>query len=735
MAAILHDIIIYFKKIKMNFFDFHKKNKLVAQNNEIKKMLRDKKGSRLSDKINKPQPSRIRMELAALRNFVMDAKDPYNPSWVQLYKTYENALTDGEVFCQKGIAESKLKAEPFIIIKGQKENKELAEYFKKPWFDSFCEAKISAEFFGYRLLEFGPFNEDGQFTGCKLFPLYNVYPHNKNIILSETDTEGIPYFNDDKEKGPVLRPADLFFIELGDSERLGKLQLITREVILKSFARHDWSEHSEKWGQPRMVVKTDAEGNDLNIIEYGLRNFARNGYAIVGIDDEIEKIEASSNGSGYLVYDKNIDKCDKYISKIINGQSGTGEEKAFVGSAEVSERILSDFMKSRLRETENIINERLIPFLIQWGYPLDGARFHYPALDPPTPGEKNTNDPAAQNKFSVLKKKDKNRHTMAVDAKKNEIKDILSSYSKQIKMGTQVDIAKTSYNNPRFSLYSNLQSDAARFATFRNSQKQRDLLKATGVSEKKDIEKLYKDYLKTENQTIFGNSAAAERWTGFKENADMYPNLQWRTAGDNDVRPEHAALEGLTLPIDDPFWNSHTPPLGWGCRCELVQTDKEIKKPEYYKETPVPKGFEFNPGITQTLFSDTAGYYTSPSAEKTKSLTKEAINLAGQVSKEEVTAALADKELTIKSPGIEEAKITTADIKRITTGEHSNPVLRNYLLFDIKNAAKNATLVNTTTTKGIVNYTYKIKGIKNMYLKFNKTVTGKIKLQAITDNI
>jgi len=674
------------------------------------------------------------MELAALRDFVNDAKDPYNPSWVQLYKTYENALTDGEVFCQKGIAESKLKAEPFIILKDQKENRELAEYFNKPWFDSFREAKISAEFFGYRLLEFGPFNNEGQFSWCKLFPLYNVYPHNRNIILSETDTTGIPYFNDDKEKGPILRPADLFFIELGDPEQLGKLQLITREVILKSFARHDWSEHSEKWGQPRLVAKTEAEGNDLNIIEYGLRNFARNGYAIVGIDDVIEKIEASSNGSGYLVYDKNIDKCDKYISKIINGQSGTGEEKAFVGSAEVSERILSDFMKSRLRETENIINEKLIPFLVQWGYPLEGAKFHYPTLDPPTPKEKNTADQTAHNHFFSLKKKDKNNRALVID-EDSEIEETLKGYSQQIKRGTQVDITKTSYTNPRFSLYSNLQSDAARFATFRNSQKQHDLLAASGAAEKKGVKKLYKDYLKTENQTIFGNSAAAERWMGFKENADIYPNLQWRTAGDGDVRPEHAALEGLTLSIDDSFWSSHTPPLGWGCRCELIQTDKEINKPEHYKDTPTPKGFDFNPGVTQTLFSNTAGYYTSPSAEKTKELTNAAITLAGRTSKKEVLAALTNKEITIKPPGLDETKLTNNDIKRITTGKHSNPTLRNYLLLDIQNAAKNATLVNNIVTKGVVNYNYKIEGIKDMYLKFSKAASGNIKLRAITDSI
>jgi hypothetical protein len=340
-----------------------------------------KKGNRQSENVNLPQPDRVQMQLGTLRNNVENAKDTNNPSWVDLYRMYENTLGDPEVKTQRRIAVNKIKAEKFIVSKDGTDNAEMTALFQRPWFDKFKEILIDVELWGYRLCEFGQFDVDNQFIDCKLFPTYNVYPHKKHLIVEVTDTTGIPYANEDPAKGEIVNPYDYFLIELGVKDDLGLLEALTREVIIKSFARRDWNEHSEKWGQPRIVVKTDAEGKDLDVVENGARNFSRNGYAIVGTDDIVEKFEASNNGSGYLIYDKNIDKCDQYISKIINGQYGTGAEKAFVGTAEVAENILNDFHHSRLREAQNIINYELIPFLNYWGYPLEGAVGRFPSLD------------------------------------------------------------------------------------------------------------------------------------------------------------------------------------------------------------------------------------------------------------------------------------------------------------------------------------------------------------------
>lgn len=72
---------------------------------------------------------------------------------------------------------------------------------------------------------------------------------------------------------------------------------------------------------------------------------------------------------------------------------------------------------------------------------------------------------------------------------------------------------------------------------------------------------------------IFNNNMRsahmAGRWEQLLANSDRRPYLQYRTAGDSRVRPQHRAWNGLIFPIGDAFWQTHYPPNGWGCRCTI----------------------------------------------------------------------------------------------------------------------------------------------------------------------
>ena len=133
----------------------------------------------------------------------------------------------------------------------------------------------------------------------------------------------------------------------------------------------------------------------------------------------------------------------------------------------------------------------------------------------------------------------------------------------------------------------------------------------------KDVQKIdntyNRNYLRAEYNFVQASAQMAAKWEGFRQDGDRY-NLQYRTAGDNHVRPEHAALDRVTLPITDTFWESYYPPNGWNCRCTVVQVRKS-KYPVTPHDEAMDLGeeatgkdtkgiFRFNPGIEQKSVPD-----------------------------------------------------------------------------------------------------------------------------------
>lgn len=121
------------------------------------------------------------------------------------------------------------------------------------------------------------------------------------------------------------------------------------------------------------------------------------------------------------------------------------------------------------------------------------------------------------------------------------------------------------------------------------------------------IDKTYNvNYLRAEYNFVSASADMAARWESFMEDGDRY-NLQYRTQKDDKVRPEHAALDGVTLPPSDPFWEEYYPPNGWNCRCNVVQVrkakypatphDEAMKRGEDALQRDTKGIFRFNPGI------------------------------------------------------------------------------------------------------------------------------------------
>jgi hypothetical protein len=181
------------------------------------------------------------------------------------------------------------------------------------------------------------------------------------VALYIHDEHGIPY------RQP---PVSKYLIEVGRPYDLGLLKVATKTVIRKEYALTDWSRRNEKYGMPWLVVRT-ASRNKAELDEKAAmaENFGANAWAILDDQDQIDLLE-SSNTFAFQSFKEYADWADQAISILINGQSGTTMEQAYVGTAEVHERILNTYTKARMHRIQNNINYSLLPFLRRHGYPI-----------------------------------------------------------------------------------------------------------------------------------------------------------------------------------------------------------------------------------------------------------------------------------------------------------------------------------------------------------------------------
>lgn len=78
-------------------------------------------------------------------------------------------------------------------------------------------------------------------------------------------------------------------------------------------------------------------------------------------------------------------------------------------------------------------------------------------------------------------------------------------------------------------------------------------------------------YADTVFRTLSASSYARGRRAQAQDPAIRRSVAGWRftSAGDEDVRHNHQAADGLVAHFDDPVWKQLAPPLGYRCRCSL----------------------------------------------------------------------------------------------------------------------------------------------------------------------
>jgi hypothetical protein len=309
------------------------------------------------------QVYRVRTDILKWRNALSSAQSLTSPQRFELYQLFQEFVLDAHltaaIIQRKNLTLSK---EFCVFDKADNEVEDKSYLLKKKWFRDLLNHALDSIFYGYSLVQFEDLYND-EFKCVDLVPRIYVKPEFHIVTNSYADVNGVDYLEN---------PYKNWCIGIGDPLDLGLLNKAAPLLIWKKNALAAWAEYNEIFGSPIRIGKTDVRDIATSTnMENMLKNMSGAAYGMFDLSDEIELIESGKSG-GQEVFDKMIDRCNSEISKLILGQTSTLDEKAFVGSAEVHERVLKQIADADEYFITSIINYQLIPLMNGLGMGFEG---------------------------------------------------------------------------------------------------------------------------------------------------------------------------------------------------------------------------------------------------------------------------------------------------------------------------------------------------------------------------
>jgi SPP1 gp7 family putative phage head morphogenesis protein len=141
----------------------------------------------------------------------------------------------------------------------------------------------------------------------------------------------------------------------------------------------------------------------------------------------------------------------------------------------------------------------------------------------------------------------------------------------------------------------------------------------------KVLNQFYDNYLRTEYNTSVGQSQNAVKWAEFENDQKNFDYLVYDAILDENTSDICRPLDGITLPVNDKFWDTHGPLNHFNCRCFLRKqvggkpTPKKDVQRAYKETTPkMDDSFMNNPGKTGEVFTKAHPYYNVPKKDRKK---------------------------------------------------------------------------------------------------------------------
>jgi hypothetical protein len=329
--------------------------------------------ARLAPQIQQFNLARAREDLRTWKEAVISAESILYPRRWLLARVYRQVVFDAHLSSLVQTRKLMTLGKPYQLVneKGEEQPDKTA-LLESQWFRKFLDYTLDSLFYGYSLVELGDIDKNG-YTDISRLPDEYVVPEFGILQKTQGDTEGgIRYTG---------QPYADWCIGIGEPRDLGLFHKAAPLVLWKQNVIGAWSEFAEIFGMPFRMGMTDIQNEELrsNMVEM-LREMGGAGWGVFHSEDKISFIETTKTDA-YQVYKEFIDLADQQLSKLILGQTGTTDEKAFAGSAKVHQDIAHQYIQADGRFVEFVINDQLLPRMLLHGFPVQGLKFRFNTLE------------------------------------------------------------------------------------------------------------------------------------------------------------------------------------------------------------------------------------------------------------------------------------------------------------------------------------------------------------------
>ena len=317
--------------------------------------------TKISERIILRQQVRQREDVGDWRHALLIAESADHPDRTELIKVFKDVDLDGHITGIVSSIKNKIKSKPFMIVNAQGEiDEDKTALFEKEWFFKFIDFIVEAPFWGYTLVQLGSIKDDG-------FPDIQMIP--REYVVTERELVKKDLHEGRNRNGQNAffyneLPLKDWFIFIGEKKDMGLFNKATPHALSKKNLFTEMWEYGELFGMPIRKGHTDLNDPERRKnMEDMVRQMGSAPWAVLDKDDVIDFVERQSTDPSN-VFIKPIKLSNEEISKSFAGQVATFDEKSFVGSAEVQERMFNEFIITFMRNARFIINNLLMPRMV-----------------------------------------------------------------------------------------------------------------------------------------------------------------------------------------------------------------------------------------------------------------------------------------------------------------------------------------------------------------------------------